>query len=217
MKQLLCFLLISLAFVSCDTDTKPTSLLVSLDSVEHISGKTEYLGSPFVTAGDRVYMIGHQDGSFPDLGWHVDGEMGGIWDHPIKLMDGFSMNIREVGKEAPWCLNKADEFINYPFANKHVFSNGDLQVQRIQFVPDDGMEKLIVEYTITNQSEEEKSLELAFTGMVDLRPVWLAERKNIEDGRDTLFLQELSETYLGKDLNNDWYTIFGSSEPVVGY
>ncbi|MEQ8416169.1 MAG: glycogen debranching protein [Imperialibacter sp.] len=217
MKQLLCFLLISLAFVSCDTDTKPTSLLVSLDSVEHISGKPEYLGSPFVTAGDRVYMIGHQDGSFPDLGWHVEGEMGGIWDHPIKLMDGFSMNIGEVGKEAPWCLDKADEFINYPFANKHIFRKGDLLVQRTQFVPDGGMEGLIVEYAITNQSEGEKSLELAFTGMVDLRPVWLAERKNIENGRDTLFLQELSETYLGKDLNNDWYTIFGSSEPVVGY
>jgi glycogen debranching enzyme len=217
MKQLLCLLWISLAFASCDTATRPTSLLLSLDSVEHISGKPEYLGSPFVTAGDRVYMIGHQDGSFPDLGWHVEGEMGGIWDHPIKLMDGFSLNLKEVtGKEA-YCLDKADEFINYPFANKHIFRKGDLLIQRTQFVPDDGMEGLVVEYAITNQSEEEKSLELAFTGMIDLRPVWLAERKNIEDGRDTLFLQELSETYLAKDLNNDWYAIFGSSEPVVGY
>ena len=34
-------------------------------------------------------MVGHQDGSFPELGWHIAGEMGGIWDHPIKLMDGF--------------------------------------------------------------------------------------------------------------------------------
>ncbi|WP_339786801.1 glycogen debranching protein [uncultured Imperialibacter sp.] len=217
MKQLLYFLLISLAFASCDTATRPISLLLSLDSVEHISGKPEYLGSPFVTAGARVYMIGHQDGSFPDLGWHVSGEMGGIWDHPIKLMDGFSLNVKEVNGEDAYCLDKADEFVNYPFANKHIFRKGDLLIQRTQFVPDDAMEGLIVEYAITNQSEEEKSLELAFTGMVDLRPVWLAERKNIEDGRDTLFLQELSETYLGKDLNNDWYTIFGSSESVVGY
>ena len=41
-----------------------------------IRGNPAYLASPFVTAGDRVYMVGHQDGSFPDLGWHIAGEMG---------------------------------------------------------------------------------------------------------------------------------------------
>ncbi|MGY5846249.1 hypothetical protein ACW6QP_02425 [Salegentibacter sp. HM20] len=38
-------------------------------------------------------MVGHQDGSFPDLGWHIPGEMGGIWNNPIKLMDGFEAYI----------------------------------------------------------------------------------------------------------------------------
>ena len=47
----------------------------------------------FVTAGDRVYIVGFQDGSFPALGWHITGEMGGIWDHPVKLMDGFSASL----------------------------------------------------------------------------------------------------------------------------
>lgn len=36
-----------------------------------IVGKPSYLSSPFVTAGDRVYMVGHQDGSFPDnIKWY---------------------------------------------------------------------------------------------------------------------------------------------------
>ena len=49
------------------------------------------LRSPYATAGDRLYSIGLQDGSFaPSLGWHVRGEMGGVWMHPIKLLDGFS-------------------------------------------------------------------------------------------------------------------------------
>jgi hypothetical protein len=38
---------------------------------------------PYVTAGDRVYFIGTQDGNFPDMGGHVPGEMGGLWLHPI--------------------------------------------------------------------------------------------------------------------------------------
>ena len=88
---------------------------------EKIEGKAKYLNSPFVTAGDRLYMVGHQNGQFPDLGWHVTGEMGGIWDHPIKLMDGFTANI--VVNQKSICLSEAQGFTNYPFANKHLYQN----------------------------------------------------------------------------------------------
>jgi len=37
------------------------SHILMIDSIE---GKAQYLQSPFVTAGDRVYMVGYQDGSF---------------------------------------------------------------------------------------------------------------------------------------------------------
>ena len=69
-----------------------------MSGVDSLVGKSEYLGTPFVTAGDRLYMIGTQDGKFPDLGWYVEGEMGGIWDHPIKLLDGFTAAISLNGK-----------------------------------------------------------------------------------------------------------------------
>src|SRR5262245_7103572 len=48
---------------------------------------------PYVTAGDRAYLIGTQDGNFPDMGGHVPGEMGGLWLHPIKLIDGFRATV----------------------------------------------------------------------------------------------------------------------------
>ncbi len=57
--------------------------IVKLPSLE---GKPQYLNSPFATTGNRVYLVGFQDGTFPDLGWHIQGEMGGLWDHPIKRM-----------------------------------------------------------------------------------------------------------------------------------
>ena len=214
LSQLLCVSIFVLG--ACQTKNTPDGLFGTLSDTESITGNPEYLNTPFVTAGDRLYMVGHQDGSFPDLGWHVTGEMGGIWDHPIKLMDGFSLNIQETGNEESTCLDEAREFVNYPFANKHIFETGDLRIERLQFVPD-GVEGLVVEYAITNNGSKEKNLRLSFTGMVDLMPVWLAERKNIVDDKDTLYLQELSETFLGKDKSNDWFTVFGSSEAAIAY
>jgi hypothetical protein len=43
-----------------------------------------------MTPGNHAYCVGFQDGTFPDIGWHIKGEMGGLWAHPIKLLDGFS-------------------------------------------------------------------------------------------------------------------------------
>ena len=32
-----------------------------------------------VAAGTRAYAIGFQDGGFYAHGWHITGEMGGVW------------------------------------------------------------------------------------------------------------------------------------------
>jgi hypothetical protein len=93
--------LVYLFVVALLLHTRTSNNIIYLQLHNHpSSGKPQYLQSPFVTAGDRVYMVGHQDGSFPDLGWHVTGEMGGIWNHPIKLMDGFtaSLTAKRSGK-----------------------------------------------------------------------------------------------------------------------
>lgn len=60
-----------------------------------IGGKTDDINGSIVTADDPVFMLGHQNGSFPELDWHIIGEMGGIWNHPIKLMDGFDIELNE--------------------------------------------------------------------------------------------------------------------------
>ena len=41
-----------------------------------------------VAAGTRAYSIGFEDGRFYANGWHITGEMGGIWAPPLKLADG---------------------------------------------------------------------------------------------------------------------------------
>ena len=114
-------------------------------------------------------MVGHQDGSFPDLGWHVKGEMGGIWHHPIKLMNGFTATLY-LGQKTVM-LNKADSFENYPFGNKHVFNMDDsaLIVERFQFVPDQ-LGALYVEYKITNKGKHKRQLNFEFQAISNLMP-----------------------------------------------
>ncbi|MDC7998141.1 glycogen debranching protein [Gilvibacter sediminis] len=165
-----------------------------------LEGKEEYLDSPFVTAGDRVYMVGHQDGSFPELGWHITGEMGGVWNHPIKLLDGFGLSI-ETGRDIIM-LQKADKFTNYPWGNSHDYgsiANTDLQVNRTQFAPD-GKQGIVVWYTFTNTSAEDKSFGLNLHLYSDLMPTWLGERTDMKDGQDQA------------SMNKDGHIYFSDSE-----
>lgn len=205
-------LLIFLVFVinGCQSPQPISIFGNALADAESIDGKAEYLASPFVTAGDRLYMVGHQDGSFPDLGWHVTGEMGGIWDHPIKLMDGFTASVAKDGNT--YCLTEAGQFTNYPFANTHEFSIDELNlnISRHQFVPD-GQEAIYIEYELTNNSDKAQSLGFTFNGMIDLRPVWLGERTNMVDGKDKAVWNEAIQGIEAKDENNEWYTVFASS------
>ena len=47
----------------------------------------------YVAAGERAYVMGFQDGRFYAQGWHVTGEMGGVWSQPLKLVDGVWFGI----------------------------------------------------------------------------------------------------------------------------
>ncbi|TXI70466.1 MAG: glycogen debranching protein [Cyclobacteriaceae bacterium] len=200
-----------LLLFSC-SPPEPQRYGVLMSSQSAIAGKLQYLQSPFVTAGDRVYMVGHQDGSFPDLGWHVTGEMGGIWNHPIKLMDGFVASLTAKRSGNLYCLNNADRFINYPVGNQHhfIWSDEGIDVQRFQFAPD-GWEGMVVEYTLANSSAVTKQFDFSFTGMVDLRPTWLGERTNMIDAEDEVSFDKELSAVVAKDKNNPWYVVFGSA------
>ncbi|UJP66255.1 alpha-L-rhamnosidase-related protein [Mongoliitalea daihaiensis] len=209
------FFLGCICLSSCQTSEKKALSSHVQDWLSQ-DGKTEFLSTPFFAAGDRVYLVGHQDGTFPDLGWHVEGEMGGIWNHPIKLMDGFSASITTEG--ATYCLNQADQFINYPIANKHLFRVAvpGISVERFQFVPD-GKEGVVIEFSFQNNSEDTQSFLFNFTGHTDLQPVWLGERTGMIDNEDELIFDNKRGSWLGKDQGNDWYVLFGADHTITDH
>jgi glycogen debranching enzyme len=177
--------------------------------VDSLVGTSEYRGTPYVTAGDRLYMIGTQDGKFPELGWHIEGEMGGIWGHPIKLLDGFTAAIAVDGKT--WCLDQAEAFVNYPFANKHIFRSTEMavRVERFQYVPD-GQEAILVEYTFINEGAKDQKIDFEWTAYTDLRPTWLGERTEMHDGGDFATWDEENHSWVAKDSLNPWFVRVGA-------
>ncbi len=216
--QVLIFLLSGLLACSPSEQTSKDSLYKHTSELTSIEGKSQYLNSPFVTSGDRVYLVGHQDGSFPDLGWHVTGEMGGIWDHPIKLLDGFTASVKAKDNSDSFCLDKANKFVNYPMANSHHFNwdKENIAIERLQFVPDE-LEGVIVEFRITNSGKLEKEIVFSFTGMTDLRPTWLGERTNMIDTEDEISFDKKLSAAIARDKNNPWYTAFGSSQEPTDF
>jgi len=175
-------------------------------TIPHIEGKQAYLASPFATTGDRSYLIGHQNGQFPDLGWHITGEMGGLWAHPIKLIDGFIVSVD--GQD----LTQAESFTNFPMANQHSYQTKNLQILRTQFVPD-GLAGCVVEFEISNKSTQVINTPFVFQAKSDLRPTWLGERTNMNDFNDLTAFENMQ--WIFKDEKNPWFAIVGASEKGI--
>ena len=210
-RPILFFLLLVLFFACQNRSTKDNILFEDLNKQEGLSGKPDYLNTPFVAAGDRMYLIGHQNGAFPDLGWHVEGEMGGIWLHPIKLMDGFTASLK-IGEQVI-CLDQAESFTNYPFSNLVQFKpeGSGIEVERLHFVPD-GREGLTVLFRIKNVDKSDKTLQFQFNAYVDLSPVWLGDRAGMHDQEDVIAFDEISQTFTAKDQGNPWFAVWGTAE-----
>jgi glycogen debranching enzyme len=183
------------------------SLRKASNRLPHLYGKKENANYLCVTAGDRLYSIGDQAGNYPAVGFHVLGEMGGIWQHPIKLMDGFRLAITDRKTGTTQHADKCDSFVTYSFATQFLYniSQQHLLVSRTQFVPD-RIPVLVVEYAFTNNDSIDKEFHLQLATDVNLMPVWLGERSGMEDSHDTLLsFDRKTGTLFFKDNKNPWY------------
>ena len=176
---------------------------------------------PYVTAGDRAYLIGTQDGNFPDMGGHVRGEMGGLWLPPIKLLDGFRATVTDSVTKQEAALSRSTEFVNYPYGNRLRYGPvlDSLEVERLQFAPD-GQPGVIVRYIFANRSDRKRHLTVQLSVKTDLRPVWFSEHVGITDAPDTVAWEAARRVFIAKDTQHPWFAVWGAipsadAEPVV--
>lgn len=197
-------LFLTVFLISCQND-KSLDFFTQLNNLEKIEGNSDYKDSPFLSAGKRLYVVGHQNGTFPDLGWHVEDEMGGVWLHPIKLLDGYHAEIKK--NKDHLCLTQADQFINYPIGAEQIFDFNDLglKVSQFHFVPENE-NGLIVAYQLENKLPSENQFNFTFNAAIDLRPVWLGDSLNISDGKDEGQWNKRNNVFLAKDTKNEWFT-----------
>ena len=170
---------------------------------------------PYVTAGTRTYVIGTQDGAFPDLGEHLPGEMGGVWLHPIKLIDGFQATLSEPASGREAALSTAADFITYPYGNGFHYGPvlDSLEVERFQFSPD-GQAGFVVQYELRNSAGRERALTIELAVKTDLRPVWFSEQLGVTDAPDTVGWEPTTRTFVARDTGHPWFCVWGATGTV---
>src|SRR4051794_38063692 len=85
----------------------------------------------YVVASERAQVEGFEDGRFYANGWHITGEMGGIWSPPLKLVDGVWFGIDDQ-----W-VGPATRFTSgYGYSRFTLPDTAGVKVERTDVAPD---------------------------------------------------------------------------------
>jgi hypothetical protein len=85
----------------------------------------------YVETGTRGYVVGSEAGRFPASGWHIRGEMGGVWTPPLKLLDGIWFGV-----DGQW-IGPATRFTSGSgYGRMDLPGPKGLTLERTDFVPD---------------------------------------------------------------------------------
>lgn len=143
----------------------------------YVRTRTDGLDRECACANARAYLVGNQRGGFPRVGWHSPGEMSGLWLHPVKLADGFWLEVQDAETgESEWLVECA-EYVSGPFWSTHTYAGvlRGLCVRRTEFAPDD-IDGVVVRYVFTQQGNEcrrsLRRINLRFAVKAHLVPVW---------------------------------------------
>lgn len=174
----------------------------------------------YVASGTRGYIVGDESGRFPAMGWHIRGEMGGIWSPPIKLLDGIWFGIDDT-----W-IGPATEFTSgYGYVEMNLPDQGGLTVTRTDFVPD-GRRAALFGLTFTGGTSPQ-----TFTLKMDAHSELMSaypwgwtnpsqESFNLNDTvaveGDKLVFREQGKPPAKNALRHDWAAVVGSNLTPTG-
>ena len=116
----------------------------------------------YVAAGTRAYVIGAESGRFPPMGWHIRGEMGGVWAHPVKLLDGywFALDGTWLGPAARFTSGPGYVRMRFPATNGVVMTRTELSPDRSPLV--------LVRLTLRNTEARRRSVLVTMDARSDI-------------------------------------------------
>ncbi len=165
----------------------------------------------FLVAGPKLYEFGSMDGSFPRVG-RLDGDQGGIWCHPIKLVNTFGFEVLEADRK-PWRLLGPSRF-EHDFASASFhFERNELKAIRREFVPDDEP-ALVSLLTLRNDSDRPRELTIRFSADVNLRPSY---ESRLPNGPDVVEYQEGLLSGSDATMAGQWAVVLGGDRPPTGH
>jgi hypothetical protein len=140
-------LLAGLGLANGDAAAAPPKPTLEPGADSELSITTRLADRREVAAGTRAYSLGFENGRFYANGWHITGEMGGVWTPPIKLVDGvwFGLDDQWVGPATKFTSG-------WGYTRFELPTTAGLQVSRTDFVPD-GVRGALFGLTITNPGD----------------------------------------------------------------
>ena len=164
----------------------------------------------YVAAGDRTYVIGSEDGRFPPMGWHIRGEMGGVWAHPIKLLDGywFALDDQWIPQASSFTTGAGYVQMQFP-------TTAGLEVTRTEFSPD-GSPVALVGLTLRNPDSTDRSVRLTMDARSEVMAAypwgWTTPNAKEFNGRDEGSYDRSTRTLTFKESGKPWYAAVRASE-----
>lgn len=168
----------------------------------------------YVAAGDRAYVIGAEDGSFPPMGWHIRGEMGGVWAHPIKLLDGYWFAL-----DGAWTLPAARFSSGAGYARFEFPEAGGLALTRTEFSPD-GSPVVLVRLDVRNTAGAARDVELRMAVRSELMTAygwgWTTPSALDSHDKDQGAYDEGAATLTFQDSSKPWSAVISAAPAPAG-
>ena len=179
-------------------------------SLTELSETTRLADRRALVTGDRTIAMGDANGLYPASGWHIRGEMGGVWTPPVKLLDGiwFAVNGSWLGADTP-----AARYTAGWGYQRFAYQPAGVAVDRVDFAPDGARGTVI---GLTFRSTTARSVSLAMDAHSELMPAypwgWTTPNAGV-NGQD-------SGSYVDGRLafrDNDYAAFVGSSAKPVSH
>jgi glycogen debranching enzyme len=135
-------------------DTSGTDFGIASNGDLTASTTTDLAAKRYVASGDRAYVIGAADGSFAPMGWHIRGEMGGVWAHPIKLLDGYWFAL-----DGTWLPEATRYTTGMGWASLEFPEQDGLTVTRTEVSPE-GSPVVLIGLRVSNDCGSDRDVEL---------------------------------------------------------